>query len=65
MRTVAGSQDEVSELSHLIGGIYDASLDPALWPSVLEEIAGFLTVFLPKIISAHIDDVVRTIPEWR
>ncbi len=58
MRKVAGSQDEVSELSHLIGGIYDASLDPALWPSVLEEIAGFLTASVVNFFSQ--DAVIKT-----
>ena len=29
-------------LSTLIGDIYDASLDPALWPSVLQAICGFV-----------------------
>ena len=28
--------------SHLIGDIYDAALDPALWPGVLEGCAGFV-----------------------
>jgi len=29
------------KLSHLIGDIYDAAVDPALWPDVLAKIAGF------------------------
>jgi DNA-binding CsgD family transcriptional regulator len=34
--------DESELLSHLIGDIYDASLDAGLWPSVVEGIAGFV-----------------------
>jgi hypothetical protein len=33
---------EADQLSLLIGSIYDAALDPALWPSVLEQIAHFV-----------------------
>jgi hypothetical protein len=29
---------EAEELSHVIGDIYDASLDPALWPTAIESI---------------------------
>jgi hypothetical protein len=29
-------------LSHLIGEIYDAALDPALWPDVLPKAAGYV-----------------------
>jgi DNA-binding CsgD family transcriptional regulator len=31
-----------ARLSSLIGDIYDAALDPALWPAVLEQAAGFV-----------------------
>lgn len=34
--------DEMQRLSILIGDIYDAALDPALWPHVLERSAGFV-----------------------
>lgn len=34
--------DETQRLSILIGDIYDAALDPALWPHVLEGAAGFV-----------------------
>jgi len=34
--------DETNVLSALIGDIYDASLDPALWPLVLENSANFV-----------------------
>ena len=33
---------EVERVSALIGDIYDASLDPALWPLVLENSANFV-----------------------
>jgi DNA-binding CsgD family transcriptional regulator/PAS domain-containing protein len=42
MRAVAGTQDVVTELSHLIGDIYDAALDPGLWPRALEGSAKFV-----------------------
>lgn len=34
--------DETQRLSTLLGDIYDAALDPALWPAVLEAAAGFV-----------------------
>ncbi len=34
--------DEGDKLSNLIGDIYDAALDGALWPSVLERMTGFV-----------------------
>lgn len=34
--------DEVARVSSLIGDIYDAALDPALWPEVLERTAGYV-----------------------
>src|SRR5262245_22641058 len=33
---------EAARLSSLIGDIYDAALDPGLWPGVLEKTAGFV-----------------------
>jgi DNA-binding CsgD family transcriptional regulator len=33
---------DMDEFSALIGDIYDASLDPALWPSVFEHVCGFV-----------------------
>jgi len=33
---------ESEYLSALIGEIYDAAIDPALWPSVLERVCGFV-----------------------
>jgi DNA-binding CsgD family transcriptional regulator/PAS domain-containing protein len=34
--------DEITQLSTLIGDIYDAALDPGLWPSVLERVARYV-----------------------
>ena len=34
--------DEVEQVSALIGDIYDASLDPALWCPVLQQIGDFV-----------------------
>ena len=39
---IGRSMDESEHVSDLIGGIYDAALDRALWPSVLEETCRFL-----------------------
>jgi DNA-binding CsgD family transcriptional regulator len=36
------SVSEAAQLSSLVGGIYDAALDPALWPDVLAESARFV-----------------------
>jgi DNA-binding CsgD family transcriptional regulator len=33
---------EADELSRVIGDIYDASLDPALWPTAIESICGYV-----------------------
>jgi DNA-binding CsgD family transcriptional regulator len=33
---------KVEHVSHLIGDIYDAALDPALWPHVLEQTCGYV-----------------------
>jgi len=33
---------EVEELSHVIADIYDASLDPALWPTAIESICHYI-----------------------
>ena len=33
---------EAEELSRVIGDIYDASLDPALWPTAIESICGYV-----------------------
>jgi DNA-binding CsgD family transcriptional regulator len=34
--------DETSRISNLIGDIYDAALDPELWPKVLEQTCGYI-----------------------
>jgi DNA-binding CsgD family transcriptional regulator len=33
---------EADELSRVVGDIYDASLDPALWPTAIESICGYV-----------------------
>jgi len=33
---------EADELSRVIGDVYDASLDPALWPNAIESICGYV-----------------------
>ncbi len=33
---------EANELSRVIGDVYDASLDPALWPQAIESICGYV-----------------------
>jgi DNA-binding CsgD family transcriptional regulator len=33
---------EADELSRVIGDIYDASLDPALWPQAIESVCGYI-----------------------
>ena len=42
MRAPARPNDEAAQVSSLIGGIYDAALDPDLWPHVLEGSARFV-----------------------
>jgi DNA-binding CsgD family transcriptional regulator/PAS domain-containing protein len=36
------AMSETAQLSSLVGGIYDAALDPALWPNVLADSARFV-----------------------
>jgi DNA-binding CsgD family transcriptional regulator len=43
--------DEAERLSSLIGEIYDATLDPSLWPGVLKRSAGFLGGMAGSIVS--------------
>ena len=42
MRAPARPNDEAAQVSSLIGGIYDAALDPERWPHVLEGSARFV-----------------------
>jgi len=49
---------ELKEFSGLVGNIYDASLDPALWPAVFEQVCRFV-----RCSSAHLfaqDSVHKT-----
>jgi DNA-binding CsgD family transcriptional regulator/PAS domain-containing protein len=43
--------DETAQVSDLIGDIYDATLDPALWPAVLEGIARYMPGAFVNIFS--------------
>jgi DNA-binding CsgD family transcriptional regulator len=42
---------EIERVSSIIGDIYDASLDPALWPSVLEKVSDYLGTVAASIHS--------------
>jgi len=44
-----------SALSQLIGQIYDAALDPALWPGVMERICGFVGGSIANLYAAMND----------
>jgi DNA-binding CsgD family transcriptional regulator/PAS domain-containing protein len=46
--------DEPAQLSHLIGDIYDAALDPGLWPAVLEKTAAYLPGAMASLKSQDI-----------
>ena len=39
---MGSAASETEEVSHLIGDIYDAALDPGLWVSTLEKSCNFL-----------------------
>jgi len=41
--------DEIERVSNIIGDIYDASLDPGLWPAVLESIARYVQTIAASI----------------
>jgi DNA-binding CsgD family transcriptional regulator/PAS domain-containing protein len=43
--------DETAQLSYLIGNIYDAALDPTLWPSVLEITCGYIEGVTAVLVS--------------
>src|SRR6266487_1105803 len=43
--------DETEQLSRLIGDIYDASLDPLLWPLVLEKTCGYIQGLAAGLLS--------------
>jgi DNA-binding CsgD family transcriptional regulator len=45
--------DEVNRISNLIGDIYDAALDPALWPSVLEKTCGYVEGVSSTLVSQN------------
>jgi DNA-binding CsgD family transcriptional regulator len=43
--------DEAQQVSQLVGDIYDAALDPALWPHVLEQTCGYVEGVAAAIMS--------------
>jgi hypothetical protein len=45
---------ETEELSALIGDAYDASLDPELWPSVLEKVGAFARASMVNLFSQDV-----------
>ncbi len=47
---------EAEALSELIGTIYDAALDPELWPGVLEQTCGFLSCACGALASLNFTD---------
>lgn len=53
-RAPAGHETEAEILSGLIAEIYDTTLEPALWPSVLDRVRGFVGGGSAAIISKHI-----------
>jgi DNA-binding CsgD family transcriptional regulator len=52
-----GDMSELEHLSAVIGQIYDAALDPSLWPAVLESVCGFVGGYTGNIF---IQDSQRT-----
>src|SRR6185436_6017627 len=45
--------DETERLSELIGDIYDAALDPALWMPVLEKTCGYVGGVSSSLVSQN------------
>src|SRR5262245_31799544 len=43
--------NKAEQVSLLIGDIYDAALDPSLWPAVLEQTCGFIHGACSAIVS--------------
>jgi len=43
---------EADQVSELIGNIYDASIDPSLWPRVLEQTCGYIQG-IAAVLVAH------------
>lgn len=44
---------EIEQASNLIGDIYDAALDPALWPEVLRTTCDFVEGCAATLLSQH------------
>ena len=49
---------ELEHVSSLIGDIYDAALDPSLWPATIERIAGFVGAVAGCLLTL---DVAQTV----
>jgi DNA-binding CsgD family transcriptional regulator len=69
--TYAPSAAESAELHALIGDIYDAAIEPARWPAVLERLRGLLTcanavlyVFDTSAGVQRLSEIVGIAPEW-
>ncbi|MGH6709801.1 MAG: helix-turn-helix transcriptional regulator, partial [Bradyrhizobium sp.] len=43
--------DEVGRITNLIGGVYDAALDPGLWETVLRETCEFVDGCASSLLS--------------
>jgi hypothetical protein len=44
---------KIEQVSNLIGDIYDAALDPALWPEVLHTTCDFVEGCAATLVSEH------------
>jgi len=58
------SRSESEQLSALIGDIYDASLDPDLWPTALEKICSFIPGSMANIFSQDINKNANRYFTW-
>jgi DNA-binding CsgD family transcriptional regulator len=58
------SGNEAAELSSLIGTIYDAALDPALWNNVLEKSCGFFDCYGGVIGAVDFLENVNFMEHW-
>src|SRR5437762_8041917 len=48
------SMDDTELVSHLIGDVYDAALDPDRWPVVLERMCGFMPGSMAMLFSVDV-----------
>ena len=47
-------EEEIEQISRLIGDIYDASLDPALWPAAFEKTCKYVGGSSVQLISQNV-----------